>query len=120
MVKKVALSLGALALAFGGSVLVAPAAHAGTSSASIPGAKATFDPNGEIFKLSDTECDDNPVYLRYSLRGGSENRHDLASGCNSSITYDKEFIEGSRVDYRVCVNRRALPDKCSGWTTDYA
>jgi hypothetical protein len=119
MVKKVALSLGALALAFGGAVLVAPAAHA-SSSASIPGAKATFNPDGEIFKLSDTACDDNPVYLRYSLRGGSENRHDFASGCNKSITYNKEFAEGSRVDYRVCVNVRGGVDKCSGWTTDYA
>jgi hypothetical protein len=119
MIKKAALTLGALALALGGAALVAPAAQA-SSSASITGAKATFDPNGEVFVLYDTKCDDDPVYLRYSLRGGSENRMNFSGGCGKSATYDKEFKEGSRVDYRVCVDIRGGVDKCSGWTTDNA
>ena len=119
MIKKAALTLGAFALALGGAALVAPAAQA-DSSASITGAKATFTSAGEIFRLYDTKCDGNPVYLVYKLRGGSENRMDFSGGCDKSAKYDKDFKEGSRVEYKVCVDIRPGLDKCSGWSTDTA
>ncbi|WP_158853080.1 hypothetical protein [Saccharothrix deserti] len=119
MVKKVALTLGALALAFGSAVLVTPAAHA-DSSASTTGAEATFTSDGEIFRLYDTKCDGNPVYLVYKLRGGSENRMDFSGGCDKSAKYDKDFAENSRVEYKACVNINNAVDKCSGWSTDTA
>ena len=119
MVKKAALTLGALALALGGAALIAPAAQA-DSSASVPGGRATFNSDREIFRVYDTVCDANPVYLVLKFPGGSENRLDFSGGCDKSATYDKEFKEGSSVKYKVCVNVRGGLDKCSGWTNDIA
>lgn len=119
MIKKAALTLSGLALALGGAALIAPAAQA-DSSASITGARATFTSDGDIFRLYDTRCDGNPVYLVYKLRGGSENRMDFSGGCNQFAKFNKNFAEGSRVEYKVCVDIRPGVDKCSGWTTDTA
>jgi hypothetical protein len=119
MIKKAALTLSGLALALGGAALIAPAAQA-DSSASISGARATFTSEGDIFRLYDTKCDDNPVYLRYKVDGGSENRMKFSGGCNKSAKYDKNFSEGSRIEYKACVDIRPGVDKCSGWTTDTA
>jgi hypothetical protein len=71
-----------LALAFGGAALVAPAAHADSSS--------------------------------------PENRYDFSGGCNKSSTLAMQIAEGARIDYKVCVSIKALPDECSVWTTDRA
>ncbi|WP_086661034.1 hypothetical protein [Lentzea kentuckyensis] len=120
MIKKAALTLGAsLALAVGGAMLTMPAAHA-DSSASTTGARATFQSDGEIFRLYDTGCDGNPVYLVYRINRGSENRHDMGGGCNSSAKYDKSYSEGTRIDYKACVNIQPGIDRCSGWSTDTA
>lgn len=120
MVKKAALTLGALALAIGGAAMVAPAAHADSSANTSAGARATFTSDGEVFKLYDNKCDGYSVYLVYKLRGGSENRIDFSGGCNKSGSYDKDFAEGSKVEYKACVNVNNLPDKCSAWSTDFA
>ncbi|GAA3683217.1 hypothetical protein C8D88_11829 [Lentzea atacamensis] len=120
MIKKAALTLGAsLALAAGGAMLAMPAAHA-DSSASIPGARATFTSDGEIFRLYDTSCDDNPVYLRYKVNGGSEERFNFSGGCGKSATYNLDLAEGAKVEYKACVDIRPGIDRCSGWTTDRA
>jgi hypothetical protein len=120
MIKKAALTLGAsLALAVGGAMLAMPAAHA-DSSASITGAKGTFTSSGEIFRLYDTSCDGNPVYLVYKINNGAENRHDFSGGCNKSAEYNKSYSEGARIDYKVCVDIRPGIDRCSGWSTDTA
>ncbi len=119
MVKKAALTLGALALALGGAALAAPAAHA-DSSAKIDGARATFTSDGEVFRLYDTKCDGNPVYLRYKVNSGGENRLNFSGGCNESATYNLDFAEGALVEYRVCVDIRPGVDRCSGWASDRA
>lgn len=88
MIKKAALTLGALALAIGGAALVAPAAQA-DSSAHVRGAKATFTSDftsdDEAFRLYDTECDGSPAYLEYRLGSGSVNPGDLARGVPARI-----------------------------------
>ncbi|HEX2133120.1 MAG TPA: hypothetical protein VHH15_16355 [Actinophytocola sp.] len=115
-----ALTFGAsLALALGGAVFTAPAAYA-DSSAKISGAEATFTSYGEVFRLYDRSCDGNPVYLRYKVNGGSENREDFSGGCGNSAKYNKSFAEGADVEYRACVNIRPGPDRCSGWSSDDA
>lgn len=120
MIKKAAITLGATAaLALAGAAFTAPAAYA-DSSAKITGAKATFTSDGEIFRLYDTSCDGNPVYLRYKINGGSENRIDYSGGCDTHGSYNKSYDEGDEVEYRACVNIAAGIDKCSGWSTDYA
>jgi hypothetical protein len=120
MVKKVALTLGALALAVGGAALTAPAANADSSASTSAGAKATFTSDGEIFKLYDTKCDGYTVYIVYKLRGGSEQRIDFSGGCNDHGEYNKDWYEDSKVEYKACVNVNNAPDKCSAWSTDYA
>jgi hypothetical protein len=120
MVKKVALTLGALALAFGGAALVAPAAQADSSANTSAGAKATFKSDGEIFTLHDTKCDSYTVYLVYKLRGGDEQRIEFSGGCNKSGEYNKDFREDSKVEYKACVNVNNGSDKCSAWSTDFA
>ncbi len=120
MIKKVAVTLGATAaLAMAGAAFTAPAAYA-DSTASITGAKGTFTSYGEVFKLYDTSCDGNPVYLRYKINGGSENRINYSGGCGTHGTYNKSYAEGARVEYKACVNIELSVDRCSGWSTDYA
>lgn len=120
MIKRAALTFGAtLALAVAGAAFAAPAAYA-DSSAKITGAKATFTSHAEIFRLYDTSCDGNPVYLRYKINGGSENRIDFSGGCNKNGEYNKSYAEGAKVEYKACVDIRPGIDKCSGWSTDYA
>ncbi|MGB3444844.1 MAG: hypothetical protein WBA97_39405 [Actinophytocola sp.] len=120
MIKKAALTVGAsLALAMAGAAFAAPAAYA-DSSASTTGARATFTSHGEIFRLYDTACDGNPVYLVYKINGGSENRHDFSGGCDKSAEYNKSYAEGARVEYKACVNIKPGVDRCSGWSTDTA
>jgi hypothetical protein len=120
MIKKVAVTLGATAaLAMAGAAFTAPAAYA-DSSAKTTGARATFTSDGEIFRLYDTSCDGNPVYLVYKISGGSENRIDFSGGCDKSGEYNKSYAENTRVEYKACVNIDLAPDRCSGWSTDYA
>lgn len=114
MVKKAALTLGALV--FGGTALIAPAAHA-DSSASVPGAKATFTSSPAAFRVYDTACDGNSVYLVYRI-GGRERRLDLSIGCDESVSLGLLIAKGTRIDYKVCVSIKAVPDECSVWTTD--
>ena len=120
MIKKAALTFGALALAIGGAALAAPAANADSSANTSAGARATFTSDGEIFKLYDNKCDGYSVYLVYKLRGGSENRIEFSGGCNKNGEYNKEVSEGSKVEYKACVNVNNAPDKCSAWSTDFA
>ncbi|MEV6714601.1 hypothetical protein AB0M48_21500 [Lentzea sp. NPDC051208] len=115
-----ALTLGALALAFGGAAAIAPAAHADSSAKTSAGARATFTSSDEVFKLYDEKCDGYSVYLVYKLRGGSEQRIEFSGGCNKSGKYDKNFSEGSKVEYKACVNVNNARDKCSAWSTDFA
>ncbi|MFC4852381.1 hypothetical protein [Actinophytocola glycyrrhizae] len=120
MIRRAAITFGAaLALAIGGAAFTAPAAHA-DSSAKETGVKATFTSHGEIFRLYDTSCDGNPVYLVYKINGGSENRHDFSGGCNNSAEYNKSYSEGALVEYKACVNIRLGIDRCSGWSDDDA
>ena len=120
MFKKVAVTLGATAaLALAGAAFTAPAAFA-DSTASTTGAKATFTSEGEIFRLYDTSCDGNPVYIIYKISNGGENRIDYSGGCDTSGSYNKSYAENTKVDYKACVNINNLPDRCSGWSTDYA
>ncbi|MCT2586087.1 hypothetical protein [Actinophytocola gossypii] len=120
MIKKAAITLGAsLALAAGGAMFTAPVAHA-DSSASTTGARATFTSYGEVFRLYDTKCDGNPVYLVYSVNNGTENRHNFSGGCGESAKYNKSFAEGAYVEYKACVDIRPGIDKCSGWSDDNA
>ena len=109
----------AIAALFGASLLNGPMAAA-DSSASISGARATFTSHGEVFKLYDTSCDGNPVYLRYKINGGSENRLDYSGGCDTHASYNLSFAEGARVEYRACVDIRPGVDRCSGWSSDRA
>jgi hypothetical protein len=109
----------AITLAVGGVVLAAPAAYA-DSRAAIDGARATFTSYGEVFRLYDTRCDSNPVYMVYKVNGGSEHRLDYSGGCGTHATYNLSFSEGARVTYKACVNIRPGFDRCSGWTTDLA
>jgi hypothetical protein len=121
MIKKVAVTLGATAaLALAGAAFTATAAYADSSANTTAGAKATFTSSGEIFRLYDTNCDGNPVYLVYKVSGGSENRIDYSGGCDTHGEYNKSYAENTRIDYKACVNINNLPDKCSGWSTDYA
>ena len=121
MIKKAALTLGALALAIGGAALVAPAAQA-NSTVSVPGARAYFTSDGEIFRLYDTKCDNETVYLQYRVNGGPVDREDFPGGCSSTrhATYNKDFSEGAEVRYRVCTNPSHAADRCSVWRTDRA
>lgn len=119
MVKKVALTLGALALALGGAASVVPAAHA-DSSAQVRGAKATFTSNGDVFRLYDTACDGSPVYLEYRLGSGSVKRRTFTAGCDKSIKWAMDFTEGTLVNYRACVDLTAGIDRCSPWRADRA
>ncbi len=123
MIKKTALTLGALALAFGGAVMVAPAAQA-DSSAQVRGAKATFisdfASDDEAFRLHDTACDGSPVYLQYRLGSGSVRTRTFPAGCNKSITWRMDFPEGALVNYRACVDLTAGIDRCSPWKADRA
>jgi hypothetical protein len=119
MVEKVALTLGALALAFGGAALVAPAAHA-DSSAQVRGAKATFTSDGDVFRLYDTACDGSPAYLEYRLGSGSVKRRTFTAGCNKSIAWHIDFAEGALVNYRACVDLSLGIDRCSPWKADRA
>lgn len=120
MIKKVAVTLGATAaLALAGAAFTAPAAFA-DSTANTTGAKATFTSDGEIFRLYDTSCDGNPVYIIYKISNSSENRIDYSGGCDTNGSYNKSYAENTRVDYKACVNINNLPDRCSGWSTDYA
>lgn len=109
----------ATALAVGGVLFAAPAASA-DSSATIQGARATFTSYGEVFRLYDTQCDSNPVYLVYKVNGGAEHRLDYSGGCGTHATYNLSFGEGVRITYKACVNIRPGFDRCSGWTSDIA
>jgi hypothetical protein len=118
--KKVALTLGAsLAIAIGSAAFIAPSAYAG-GNAGVEGASANFISNGEIFTLHDVACDGNPVYLVYKINGSSENRINLTAGCGSSGEYNKSYSEGTKVQFKVCVDIRPGVDRCSGWTTTTA
>lgn len=121
MIKKMAVTVGAAAaLALAGAAFTAPAAYADSSANTTAGAKATFTSDGEVFKLYDTKCDGNPVYLVYKISGGSENRIDYSGGCGTHGEYNKSYAENTRVEYKACVNIDNGFDKCSGWSTDYA
>lgn len=106
-----------LTAAVGSTFLAAPAAYA-DSSAAISGATATFTSYGEVFRLYDTACDGNPVYLKYSVNNGSERRLDHSGGCNTHAVYNLSFAEGARISYQACVNIRPGFDRCSGLATD--
>ena len=121
MFRKIGVTLGAVAaMAVVGAAFTTAAASADSSANTTAGAKATFTSSGEIFRLYDTKCDGNPVYLVYKINGGSENRIDYSGGCDTNGEYNKSYAENTRVEYKACVNINNLPDKCSGWSTDYA
>lgn len=109
----------AVAALFGASLINGPSALA-DSSASTTGARATFTSYGEVFKLYDTSCDGNPVYLRYKVNGGGENRLNHSGGCDTNASYNLSFSEGAKVEYRACVDIRPGIDRCSGWASDVA
>lgn len=124
MIKKAALTLGALALAIGGAALAAPAVQA-DSSAQVRGAKADFASDfasdDEAFRLRDTACDGGPAYLQYRLGSGSVKRRGFTADCNtSSRTWRMDFPEGALVNYRACVDLTHGLDRCSPWRADRA
>jgi hypothetical protein len=108
----------AIAVAASGVLLAAPTASA-SGTATIEGAQATFQSHGDVFRLYDTRCDGNPVYLVYKV-AGSEHRLDNSGGCGSHSTYNLSFPNGKGISYKACVDKNAWPDKCSGWTDDVA
>ncbi len=110
-------STGASFMLAGATLLMAtPAAHA-DSRASIEGARATFVSNGEVFRLYDTKCDSNPVFLDYTVQG-KRHRIDYSGGCGTHGTYNLSLPENKRITYKACVNIRPGRDRCSGPTTD--
>ncbi|TLW94644.1 hypothetical protein FFT09_01800 [Saccharomonospora piscinae] len=107
-----------VAAMLGMSLISAPTAAA-DSSARIDGVTVTFKSHGEVFTLDDTACDGNPVYLLYKYDGGGERRYNFSGGCNASPSViNLSFAEGNTIQYRGCVNRAGIWDRCSGWTTD--
>lgn len=119
LIRRLSVAGASTALAIGGVFLAAPAAYA-DSRATIEGARATFTSHGEVFRLYDTQCDSNPVYLKYKVDGGSEHRLDYSGGCGTHAKYNMSFREGARIEYWACVNVRPGFDNCSGPATDRA
>jgi hypothetical protein len=98
-------------------LMATPAAYANTT-ANIEGARATFESsNGGVFRLYDTQCDSDPVFLDYTFQG-HRHRLDYSGGCGTHATYNLHLPPGKKITYKACVNRDARPDKCSGQTDD--
>jgi hypothetical protein len=93
------------------------------------GVSASFQSWGEKFRLWDTGCDDPghgadyDVYLVYKRYNASKRRIDYSGGCGTMALYDRNFREGQKIDYKVCVNWPwtelwGAGDKCSDWVRD--
>jgi hypothetical protein len=111
----IAPALGALAIALG-----APTAAADSQ---IPtdrmGATASFQSHGEKFRLWDTACDGNAVYIKYQRSGASVRRLSFNGGCHKMALFDRNFTEGQQIHYTVCVDIPFDVDQCfAGWRYD--
>lgn len=88
-----------------GAVALFPSPASADSQAAIEGARATFTSSGEIFRLYDTACDGNPVYLKYWFNG-VERRLDHSGGCGTHAAWNLDLPENRRITYQACVNIR--------------
>jgi hypothetical protein len=82
------------------------------------GATASFQSKGEKFRLWDTACDGNAVYILYQRSGAQERRLSLTGGCRQMALFDKDFTEGQTLLYRVCVDIPFDVDQCSVYRFD--
>lgn len=80
------------------------------------GARATFIFYGEIFRLCDTACDGNPVYLEYWFKG-IERRLDHSGGCGTHATWNLDLPENKRITCQACVNIRSCFYRCFYWVS---
>ncbi|WP_037305214.1 hypothetical protein [Amycolatopsis orientalis] len=114
------LAASAVGILLGAGALIGTAAPAfADNSARITGALAVFTPGGDVFRLYDTACDGDPVYLKYWIHG-RETRHDHSGGCGTHATYNLNLNRGVRVEFQACRNVRFAPDSCSGKATAIA
>lgn len=84
------------------------------------GSRGAWDSTGDKFRISDTKCDGNPVYLKWQW----SKEHDRAvrlnfdGGCGSSYLFGVQVPSGaSYVTFQACENVNNQPDDCSAWTT---
>src|SRR3954451_24214747 len=108
----IAPALGALAFALG-----APTAAADSQ---IPtdrmGATASFQSRGEKFRLWDTACDANAVYIKYQRSGASVRRLSFNGGCHKRELFDRNFTESQHTHSTACVDTPFDVYQCSaGW-----
>src|SRR4051794_32092311 len=96
----------------------APAALA-DSQIRISGASASFQSYGEKFRIWDTACDNDSVYVLYQRGFSTERRINFTDGCNLMGLFDRSFAEHQSIRYKVCVNIPFGTDRCSGYQPDH-
>ena len=77
-------------------------------------ASASFQSNGDTFRVWDLKCDGKAVYILYDLRDGKpqrELRHN--GGCNSMGLFKRNFPENLPIAYKACVSIRFARDVCT-------
>jgi hypothetical protein len=101
---------------------VTPASAAPGYEMGVPGGGAVLNwwPDGEIFRIYDTACDNHAVYFKWNpLNGSGIQRFDFRGGCNRSATLDLDLPEGGNIYMMVCVNIQLYEDRCSDWELSY-
>jgi hypothetical protein len=89
------------------------------------GVGASFQSWSEKFRLWDNGCDGHQVYIVYTVTPengptGPDKRLDYDGGCRTMGLFDLAIEDGSSVQWKACVNRQFLADRCSFWEADDA
>lgn len=103
----------------------APAAFA-SATVSTNGGTATYTSSSNVFRVADTNCDNNDVYGQWKFTNSSSasapsnpNTFRMSAGCNEARSIELAPSGNSRIVIRHCTDD-AFNDTCSSWVNTEA